>query len=107
MKVLDNLDILSVLCKAIGCWGVCFSFHCSPEDAKDAAPWLQKTHVTRLEQIMADGRGYILFKTEEEMNDIYEQTVGDDGPTKKNPYVGPGVYMITCGPDGEFMSENT
>jgi hypothetical protein len=58
-------------------------------------------------QIMMDGEGFCTFSTKEEMEAFYDMIVGDDGPTKSNPYDGPiRVYALTCGPDG-LMNENT
>lgn len=70
-----------------------------------AAPYLD---IAKHMQIMADGTGYMLFDSEEEMDHIYYQTVGDDGPTKLNPYNGSiKIYALTCNPDGQTMNENT
>ena len=58
-------------------------------------------------QIRMDGEGFSIFDTEEEMEAFYDMIVGDDGPTKSNPYNGPiRVYALTCGPSG-LMNENT
>ena len=55
-----------------------------------------------------DGLGYLFFNTEAECCAAFEDIVGDDGPTKKNPYDGPmRVYALTCDPHGELMNENT
>ena len=61
-------------------------------------------HVT---QIMADGVGFIICDSREEMEKYYDLTVGDDGPTKLNLYDGEyGVYAISCSPKG-LENENT
>jgi len=58
-------------------------------------------------QIMMDGEGFCIFDTKEEVEAFYDMIVGDDGPTKSNPYNGPiRVYALTCGPNG-LMNENT
>lgn len=58
-------------------------------------------------QICFDGEGFAIFDTEEEMNSFYDKIVGDDGPTKSNPYNGPiRVYALTFGPNG-MLNENT
>lgn len=67
-----------------------------------AAPYLANNY-----QVLADGSGYLVFDTEPAMNAYYNLTVGDDGPTKRNPYNGPArVYALTCGPGGT-LNENT
>ena len=61
-------------------------------------------------QALGDGSGYLLFDSEKEMENIYYQTIGDDGPREQytNKYNGPAkVYMLTCNPDGQTMNENT
>jgi hypothetical protein len=58
-------------------------------------------------QVLLDGCAVIVFDTIEEMELIYNRTVGDDGPTQLNPYKGPArVYALTC-VNGEFQEENT
>jgi hypothetical protein len=54
------------------------------------------------------GTCIVLFDTEEELLYAYNRTVGDDGPTKLNPYNGPArVYARTCDQDGNLITENT
>jgi hypothetical protein len=70
-----------------------------------AVPYL---HIEKDMQIIVDGFGILLFSTEEECRKYYNQTVGDDGPTKTNPYNGPGNwYDLTCDPNGNLVNENT
>jgi hypothetical protein len=53
------------------------------------------------------GEGFSVFDTEEDMNAFYDNIVGDDGPTKSNPYNGQiKIYALTCGPNG-LLNENT
>lgn len=69
-----------------------------------AAPYLNIGHYG---QILADGQAILEFDSEEEMNRHYDMTVGDDGPTKLNPYDGLArVYALTC-INGELRRENT
>jgi hypothetical protein len=57
---------------------------------------------------MCDGHGIVVFDTQEEMEEAYERTAGDDGPTELNPYDGPcRIYALTIGADGEMQNENT
>jgi hypothetical protein len=76
------------------------------EDRKKALIFLDPS-ADDYHQIMMDGEGFSIFDTEEEMEAFYDMIVGDDGPTKSNPYDGPiRVYALTCGPNG-LMNENT
>jgi hypothetical protein len=109
-QFLDFNTTLEILCKSTKKWGV--GIFCAQADDTDmqevlkAAPYLT-TQDNGL-QIVADGFGYVLCDTEKEMEDIYGQTVGDDGPTGLNKYDGPArVYAITCDPEGQTRNENT
>ena len=58
-----------------------------------AAPYLNKDEHT---QLLLNGYGYLVFNSEEEMQEAYNQTVGDEGPTKFNKYNGSvRVYALT------------
>ena len=113
IEIITDHDILSTACKATGKWGMLISFYVpSVEDCDDpyeevikAAPYLTfEKHA----QILGDGKAYILGETRDEIYNLYNQTVGDDGPTKLNPYNGiVKVYALTCSPEGKFLSENT
>lgn len=108
MEVLGGHDvILSKLCAATKKWGMYIS--CAEFLGYEhlVAPYLDPEDEAHY-QIIDDGAGFILFNTKEEMEDAYNRTVGDDGPTELNPYDGPiRVYALTCGPDGELLTENT
>lgn len=74
------------------------------DEVLKAAPYLT---LQEHSQIMVDGCAVLEFETEEEMWQHYHLTIGDDGPTKENPYNGPAkVNALTC-VDGELMAENT
>lgn len=75
------------------------------EEYGKAAPYLAGTQGI---QVLANGRAYILCESGAELDTLYGQTVGDDGPTDNNPYSGPArVYALTCDPDGLIRTENT
>lgn len=75
------------------------------EEIPKAAPYLSADEAMHLWHY---GTVYLLFQSEEEMHAAYWRTVGDDGPTKTNPYNGPAkVYALTCGADGLLQNENT
>lgn len=109
MKALDTHGVLGELCKAANLPGMFISFDWNfddgPAEVFEAAPYLDPHEHG---QILADGRGYLLFDDEEEMERTYWLTVGDDGPTETNPYNGKiRVYALTCSRSGQFLNENT
>jgi hypothetical protein len=108
MKIINiSGDTLCALCKVSEKWGMYISFvdHTDLQEIFKAAPYLNTEAFLRT---CVDGCAYTLFDTEEEMMNLYHQTVGDDGPTKLNPYNGPArVYALTCDPQGNLLTENT
>jgi len=75
-----------------------------PYEYKKAAPFLTDDHIYNI----MEGHMYIICKTQKEMRELYNQVVGDDGPTKANPYNGPArVYALTCSAKGVLLSNNT
>lgn len=108
MRVLSTGgEVLSNLCYSNAKWGMFLSAQgeYTPPELKLAAPWLDEAATTAL---VYYGEVYVLFTTKEECVAAYEQTVGDDGPTKSNPYDGPvRVYALTCDSDGVLRNENT
>jgi len=105
MKKLDIHKAFAELCKATGKWGLYISWVGTAVDVIDAAPYL---HQLEDGQILLDGQGIILCDSEKECYNLYDQTVGDDGPTSLNSYDGPDkVYALTCNPSGQLQSENT
>jgi hypothetical protein len=109
MRKLGLCDAFSLLCKSIKKWGVYISFIADAasdvQDIERAAPYLDWQEDVR---IFANEHGIILCDTKDEMESVFNKTVGDDGPTSMNPYDGPvRVYALTCGPDGTLLNENT
>lgn len=112
MELITNTEAFQKLCLLRQQYGIAFSTRgCAApiEEILKAAPWIGITgESVNWLQCLADARGIILFDSREEMERIYEQTVGDDGPTKSNPYNGPGrVYLMTCDRMGNLLNENT
>ncbi len=110
MKALASTESFQLLCKSTGKWGMFLSFS-APEDElmelSKAAPYLNE-NLENYYQIMVEDSCILLFDTEEEMEGHYNQTVGDDGPTKLNSYNGhTRVYALTCNPEGQLLTENT
>jgi hypothetical protein len=70
-----------------------------------AAPYLKGHEIAILS---ANSHIVLIFDTEKEMVYCFNQTVGDDGPTKLNDYEGlTRVYALTCSDKGELWNENT
>src|SRR3990167_11177150 len=99
MKKLHGSLILQELCRATKRFGMLIS---TPPDVIEyshggmvaAAPYL--SYIDDM-QLISNGFGIILFDSKEEMQQTYQQTVGDDGPTSLNDYSGPTrVYALTC-----------
>src|SRR3990172_7631597 len=116
MKKLDIVTAFSELCKASGKYGLYVSFSNSGlsgdragsgwDEIRKAAPYLDTFEEN--DQILMDGQGIILCDSQEEMADLYHQTVGDEGPTRLNSYAGPAkVYALSCDSSGLFLMENT
>lgn len=59
-------------------------------------------------QVITDEGCTILCDSYEECSELYELTVGDDGPTAKNKFNGNSrVYALMISPTGELINENT
>jgi hypothetical protein len=113
MRVLDSTAAASELAKALNkpvlylsMVGANFNFEDFDKDGRFLpAPFLTTmTHG----QVLADEHTFIVCDSEEEMEDLFWQTVGDDGPTPTNSYNGPcRVYALTINAKGEMRNENT
>jgi hypothetical protein len=81
------------------------SFSGDFEEILKAAPYLNA--VEHGQQIL-NGYAVLVCEDEDEQEKLYWATVGDDGPTKTNPYEGPArVYALTVSRTGEPLNENT
>ena len=112
-------QILEILCGNSGkCGMYCsvslpdgFEEGIAPRDLLEAAPWLETVETEQgpgHHVLWFSGEFYIFFDSEEEMYKCFNATVGDDGPTKSNPYEGQiRIYALTCGADGSLQTENT
>ena len=112
MKLVTSQEMLSAYCKAAGVWGMLwrasFADDWSTElryaEVREAAPWMDRLMVVRA----VEGDVGFVVGTEAEVLAAFGATVGDEGPTKTNPYNGGArVYALTCGADGELRNENT
>ena len=108
MKALNFHEAMSAIARNYGKPVLYLSF--DPDQDLDqtvaAAPYLKD--LPMFGQLIADAGGYIVCDSDEEMEELFWQTVGDDGPTASNPYLGKGrIYALTCGDDGQLRNENT
>jgi len=107
MELLDTIELMrqyaektSKFCMYIS-WpdGVLF------EELIRAAPYLKEHEV---EFLRSNNHMILIFNTAKEMEHCFTQTVGDDGPTVLNNYIGPvRIYALTCSNEGELWNENT
>jgi hypothetical protein len=75
------------------------------QEARKALGNLDKQE--NLGTICIDG-ATVICDSEEECDRLYNNIVGDDGPTKTNSYNGPyKAYALTFDPSGRAMNENT
>lgn len=122
-------DFFPMVCQHLNKWGLSISFDWDTEEDLEelykAAPYLdirkerdvikQITEETKprldfyakISHIIHNGKGYLFFDTEDEMDYFYSLTVGKDGPTPLNDYNGGfRVYAYTCNPKGQILTEN-
>lgn len=120
MKTWKDHELFSFLLTARGkrLWGLVLS--CSNGDAFDNNPYeVSKAIHPNLRQGVRAGdmtafdlatgeTVWLTFETEAEAREYYNWTVGDDGPTKLNPYEGPAnVYACLYNNEGKPVTENT
>ena len=109
MRKLDLTGILEELTRATNQWGMLLSLEPYTEEityqeVNKAVPFLNMDDDA---QAFADGY-CIILGTQGEIENAYDQTVGDDGPTELNRYDGPArVYALTCDNTGQTRNENT
>ena len=119
MKKLRITDALEELCKKSSSWGVYILWSLEsysyvtekyefdvdrPSELCKAAPYLDQQDDC---SIIHNEQGFVLCDSKEEAYNIFNQTVGDDGPTELNSYNGDmRVYALVIGPNG-YETENT
>lgn len=82
------------------------SWYAEDYDAGEEVP-LACPLISRETAIISDW-AYVFFDTEAELDDAFDLTVGDDGPTPSNRYDGEArVYALTCSNTGQILTENT
>ena len=115
-ELFDHWTTLQTLCKLSNRWGMYIStidyWETDKEEIKKASPYLSKFMDSYQDTCQTgfdpDEGLYMLFDTEEECENTFNATIGDDGPNEINDYDGPfRIFAITCSPNGEFINENT
>lgn len=106
MKPLSETAAFALLCKATGRWGLYISGGGDdPVEAVKAAPTLSWPEDG---QCLLEHRAIFLFRTLRECDAAFEQIVGDEGPTRANPYRGAANwYALTCDTRGRLGRTNT
>lgn len=100
-----NNDVVVAYARVARVWLVSLvnsNFDANNDEIRKACPILSNDDILHLD----NGIVYE-FETEELARTAYDYVVGDDGPTKLNPYTGPAkVYALLVGPEGA-VNENT
>jgi hypothetical protein len=109
MKILSSIDLAKTVAKTLKKPVLYISFYLGEDprwnEVIEAAPYLTFQDNA---QIISDGYAVIVCDSVKEQQDLYWQTVGDDGPTKTNPYKGKArVYALTIDAKGQTQNENT
>ena len=115
MKKMTIMDALGLLCKTTKCYGLYLAFPddvFNPDELKKAVPFLDLgiggTEVEGDYQAISSDYMFVLCESEKECYKLFDQVVGDEGPTKSNPYDGPmRVYAVTINSDGQVETTNT
>ena len=110
MRILNSTEVEQEVAKALGKW--CLHLHAgygnddyTIKELNKAVPYLTEDQAR---QLLFDGGFLVVCDSKEECERFYSQTVGDDGPTKTNPYDGlANVYALTISDHGVLMAENT
>lgn len=96
MEILNKIEVLERLCKEANKYGIFISFSDGEDYGRIIADAPYLAVVSQIGQVVNDGEGWLLFDTEEEMNNCYNQTE-EDGC----------VYALTCNSRGQIETENT
>lgn len=101
-------DLACLAARGLGKWTLYLSFDWEYDaEIVKAAPILQDTYKNRSYDL-TEGFAVLWFDSEEEARQAFGSTVGDDGPTRTNPYDGPAlVYALLISPEGRMVTENT
>lgn len=106
--ITSMLDLVCLAARGTGQWTLYLSFDWEYDaEIVKAAPILRDIYESKPHEL-TDGFALLWFESEEEAREAFLSTVGDDGPTRTNPYDGPAkVYALLIAPDGQMQTENT
>lgn len=105
MNKITLTELVQQHCKATQQWAVVLYPDATPdfEELKKAVPFLDLYDDA---QAITDGIMVVLCSSDNECWEVFNQISGTD--MLENDYSGPcKVYALTCGPDGEILTENT
>jgi hypothetical protein len=105
MKIMNSFELFELYLKSAEKYGCLLSggSQVEPSELQRAVPLLPYENVLDL----CFRNVFVMFDTREEAKAFFDTVVGEDGPTKTNPYNGPAnVYACWGGPEG-IISENT
>jgi hypothetical protein len=102
--LMQAFEMTEALARASRKWVLYLSHSAGPEEELSSAV----LGVSREDLLdLIDGRIWLTFDTEATAFAVFGGVVGDDGPTKTNPYNGKcRVYAFLAGPEGG-ITENT
>lgn len=104
MKKSSILSICQQHCKHTKLYGLYLCFELS-EEVPLAAPYLNFLDDG---QLLIDGQCLITDESISVIENLFAQTVGDEGPTKWNSYSGNSrVYALIIDKNGDFLTDNT
>lgn len=105
-----NHVLLTRTAAHLGRWCVYLSIPTDdvPEAVK-AAPCLKDLdHPGDMIDAVVNGRAFLSYWDEADAREAFNTVVGDDGPTKTNPYDGPcRIYACLISPTSGIVTENT
>jgi hypothetical protein len=108
VQKLTGVELMQAFAKVSGKWCVFLSIDPLAGEISEAclaAPYLAPD---RDGQLIEDGYGVIVCETREEMERVFNLTIGDSGATLANPYCGDlKIYALSCDPDGILLQDNT
>lgn len=111
MKAYSQVGVARALAKALHKPVLYLGFNpdnpAFPAEWDKAAPYLKFDDNETMQGVF-DGSLILVCETDKERDHLYNQTVGDDGPTTLNPYHGSvRVYALTIDRTGQTLNENT
>lgn len=104
MQIKSTFEIIEEYAKLTNkyCMYISFNPFTLNSEIQNAAPYISDA-----DSILSRGSGILLFDTEQEMNNYYDLTVGQNGPTNINKYNGgASVSATTFSNEGTLLKTN-